>query len=98
MHSVIGGFEGSAPTGSSTGGVITTGFSAKLSNAVLSAVFSVLVVGTGGSAHARMINSGPTGPIAVPIIRVADGNIDSDRLLDAHEKLAGIRRYLSMSV
>jgi transcriptional regulator with XRE-family HTH domain len=98
MQSVIGGFEGPAPTGSSTGGVMTTGFSAKLSNAVLSAVFSMLVVGTGGSAHARMINPGPSGPIAIPIILVADGNIDSDRLLDTHEKLAGIRRYLSMSV
>ena len=98
MQSGMGGFEGSAPTGSSTGGFLTTGFSAKFSNAVLSAVLSMLIVGTGGSANARMINSGPSGPIAVPIIRLADGNIDSDRLLDAHEKLAGIRRYLSMSV
>jgi hypothetical protein len=98
MQSAIGGFEGSTPTGSSTGGFLTAGFSAKLNSAVLSAVFSMLVVGTGGSANARMINSSPSGPIAIPIIRVADGNIDSDRLLDTHEKLAGIRRYLSMSV
>ncbi len=98
MQSAIGGFEDAAPTGSSTRGLLSTGFSAKFSNAVLGAVFSMLVVGTGGSANVRMINSDASGPIAIPIIRMADGNIDSDRLLDAHEKLAGIRRYLSMSV
>src|SRR5664279_833341 len=98
MQSAIGGFEDAAPTGSSTGGFLATGFSVKFSTAVLGAVFSMLVVGTGGSANARMINSGPSGPIAIPIIRVSDGNIDSDRLLEAHEKLAGIRRYMSMTV
>jgi|SRR5271157_1787100 len=98
MHSGIAGFEGSVPTGSSASGYLAMGFSAKLSNAVLGAVFSMLIVGTGGSANARMINSGPSGPIAIPIVRLADGNFDSDRMLDAHEKLAGIRRYLSMSV
>src|ERR1017187_9717874 len=98
MQDVIGNFGGPTPTGTSSFGVTTSGFSAKWGSAVLSAVFSMLVVGTGGSANARMINSGASGPIVIPVIRVADGNIDSDRLLDTHEKLAGIRRYLSMNV
>jgi DNA-binding XRE family transcriptional regulator len=34
----------------------------------------------------------------VRVLRNTDGNIDSDRLLDTQEKLAGIRRYLSMNV
>jgi DNA-binding XRE family transcriptional regulator len=98
MQDVIGNFGGPTPTGTSSPGVTTSGFSAKWGSAILSAVFSMLVVGTGGSANARMINSGASGPIVIPVIRVADGNIDSDRLLDTHEKLAGIRRYLSMNV
>jgi len=62
------------------------------------AVFGMLIVGTGGIATPRMINCVPSGPVAIRGLQVSGGNTDSDRLLDTQEKLAGIRRYLSMNV
>jgi DNA-binding XRE family transcriptional regulator len=58
----------------------------------------MLVIGTGGNANPQMINAGPSGPLVVPVVRIASTEVESDRLFDTHEKLAGIRRYLSMNV
>ena len=84
-------------TVSTSAGSVNTSFPLKWNNAVLSAVFGMLV-GTGGVANARMIHSAPTGPIVVRIVQVSDRTADPDRLLDVQEKLAGIRRYLSMNI
>lgn len=64
-------------------------------NAFLSAVF---LVGTGGSAVPRVIAYVPSGTLQVRMPRGDDSKIDVDRMLDAQEKLAGIRRYLSLTV
>jgi hypothetical protein len=79
------------PTMSGTG----SAFFGKWNNAFLAAVF---LVGTGGVATPRTINYVPSGMLQVRIPRGSDGNIDSDRMLDVQEKLAGIQRYLSMTV
>jgi DNA-binding XRE family transcriptional regulator len=81
----------SIPNVSATG----SAFSAKWNNAFLTAVF---LVGTGGVAIPRTINYVPSGMLHVRVSGGYDSTIDSDRMLDAQEKLAGIRRYLSMSV
>jgi AcrR family transcriptional regulator len=71
-------------------------FSARWNNTVLTAVF---LVGTGGFASAQAVSYVPSGaPLQVRVLRSTDGTTDSDRLLDTQEKLAGIRRYLSMTV
>jgi AcrR family transcriptional regulator len=64
-------------------------------NAFLSAVF---LVGTGGFAVPRIIAYVPSGTLQVRMPRGDDSKIDADRMLDAQEKLAGIRRYLSLTV
>lgn len=64
-------------------------------NAFLSAVF---LVGTGGLAVPRVITYVPSGVLQVRMPRGEHGKIDADRMLDAQEKLAGIRRYLSLTV
>jgi len=70
-------------------------FFGKWNNAFLAAVF---LVGTGGVATPRNINYVPSGMLQVRIPREYDSHIDSDRMLDVQEKLAGIQRYLSMTV
>jgi DNA-binding XRE family transcriptional regulator len=46
-----------------------------------------------------MMNAGPSGPIVVPVVRISmTAEAESDRLFETHEKLAGMRRYLSMNV
>ncbi|MGH9501351.1 MAG: hypothetical protein ACRD20_00725 [Terriglobales bacterium] len=97
MRNTVESFTSSPPTGGSIVGVIT-GFSNKWSSVFRSAVFGILIVGTGGIATPRMINCIPSGSIVVSGPQLAGGNTDSDRLLDTQEKLAGIRRYLSMNV
>jgi hypothetical protein len=80
-----------------------TGARSNWNNAVLAAVF---LVGTGGfanpqviaRANPQIINRTSSGPIDVRVIGVSDEVVDTNRLLDTQEKLAGIRRYLSMNV
>jgi AcrR family transcriptional regulator len=88
MQSTLEGIPNVSATGSA--------FSARWNNAFLTAVF---LVGTGGFASAQTVSYVPSGALLqVRVQRGTDGTIDSDRLLDTQEKLAGIRRYLSMSV
>lgn len=98
MQNTVDNFIASAPTGGSNLGFTTAGFSTKSNSVFLSAVFGMLIVGTGGIATPRMINCVPSGPVVIRGLQVPDGNTDSDPLLDTQEKLAGIRRYLSMNV
>src|ERR1700687_4713982 len=79
------------PTMSGTG----SAFAVKWKNVCRAAM---CVVGTGGVATAQTINYGPSGVLQIRMPRGSDGDLDSDRMLDAQEKLAGIRRYLSMTV
>jgi hypothetical protein len=96
MQSAIESVCGTAGTGSASSCLGTPSFLIKWNNAFLSAV---LLVGTGGFASAQTVNYVPSGALLhVRVLRSTDGNIDSDRLLDTQEKLAGIRRYLSMTV
>lgn len=90
---------GLAPIVASSGGVNQSGFLIKWNNAVLSAVFGMLV-GTGGiaTANARIVQAVPTGPAPIQFVRPADAATDSLQLLNTQEKLAGVRRYLSMNV
>jgi DNA-binding transcriptional regulator YiaG len=81
----------SIPSVSATG----SAFSVRWNNAFLTAVF---LVGTGGTATPRTINYIPSGPQQVKVSCGADTATDSHRMLDSQEKLAGIRRYLSLSV
>src|SRR5277367_160352 len=87
MQSALEGISNVSATGSA--------FSARWNHAFLTAVF---LVGTGGAATPRTINYVPSGTLHVRVTRGSDSIIDSDRMLDAQEKLAGIRRYLSLSV
>ncbi len=73
-------------------------------NAVLAALF---LVGTGGfanpqmiarSANPQIINRTSSGSIVVRVIGESGEVVDTNRLLDTQEKLAGIRHYLSMNV
>jgi hypothetical protein len=64
-------------------------------NAFLIATF---LVGTGGLAVPRIIEYVPSGTLQVRIPRGGENKIDADRMLDAQEKLAGIRRYFSLTV
>jgi AcrR family transcriptional regulator len=64
-------------------------------NAFLSAVF---LVGTGGFATPRTVDYVPSGTLQVRMPHGEDGKVASDRMLDAQEKLVGIRRYLSLTV
>jgi hypothetical protein len=79
------------PNVSATG----SAFSVAWNNAFLAAVF---LVGTGGIATPRNIDYVPSGVVEVRVSCGSQASVDSDRLLDAQEKLAGIRRYLSLSV
>jgi hypothetical protein len=80
-----------------------TGARSNWNNAVLAALF---LVGTGGFASPQMIahsanpqiNRTSSGPIGVRVIGESGDVVDTNRLLDTQEKLAGIRRYLSMNV
>jgi len=80
-----------------------TGARSNWNNAVLAAVF---LVGTGGFANPQMIaranpqiiNRTSSGPIDVRVIGESGEVVDTNRLLDTQEKLAGIRRYLSLNV
>jgi len=81
-----------------------TGARSNWNSAVLAALF---LVGTGGfanpqmiarSANSQIINRTSSGPIDVRVIGESGEAVDTNRLLDTQEKLAGIRRYLSMNV
>lgn len=81
-----------------------TGARSNWNNAVLAAVF---LVGTGGfanpqmiarSANPQIINRTSSGSFDVLVISESGEVVDTNRLLDTQEKLAGIRRYLSMNV
>jgi len=50
------------------------------------------------SANPQIINRTSIGPIGVRVIGESGDVVDTNRLLDTQEKLAGIRRYLSMNV
>jgi hypothetical protein len=85
-------------------GGVPSGARPSLNNAVLAAVF---FVGTGGfalpqmaahSANPQMINRTSSGPIEVRVIGESGEVVDTNRLLDTQEKLAGIRRYLTINV
>jgi AcrR family transcriptional regulator len=70
--------------------------SSLINNAFLATIF---LVGTGGFANPKPVAVVPTGSLLY--VRAASepaASAESDRLLDAQEKLAGIRRYLSMTV
>jgi AcrR family transcriptional regulator len=96
MHSAIESVCSTAGTGSASSCLGSPSFLIKWNNAFLSAV---LLVGTGGFANAHTVSWAPSGVLPhVRVLCTTDGQIDSDRLLDTQEKLAGIRRYLSMSV
>ncbi len=86
---------GGAPTGANYNYSNVQSFPVNWNNAVLTAL---LLVGTGGFANPQMINRAPSGPIVVRVIGESGEVVDTDRLLDIQEKLAGIRRYLSMNV
>lgn len=81
-----------------------TGTRSNWNNAVLAALF---LVGTGGfanpqmivrSANPQIINRTSSGSIVVRVIGELGEVVDTNRLLDTQEKLAGIRRYLSLNV
>jgi AcrR family transcriptional regulator len=96
MQSAIESVCSTAGTGSASSCPGTPSFPFKWNNAFLSAV---LLVGTGGFVSAQTVSYVPSGALLhVRVLRSTDGNIDSDRLLDTQEKLAGIRHYLSMTV
>lgn len=96
MQSAIESVCSTAGTGSASSCSGSPSFFIKWNNAFLSAV---LLVGTGGFANAQTVSYVPSGALLpVRVLRSTDGHIDSDRLLDTQEKLAGIRRYLSMTV
>jgi DNA-binding transcriptional regulator YiaG len=69
-----------------------------LNSAVLAAIFSAAAVGTGGvvNPHALGIQTF-TGPVARACSVHASQN-EEERLLDTQEKIAAIRRYLSLNM
>ncbi len=101
MQSRLEAFTSVVPTGTTSSSSNSEPLSINWSNTVLAALF---LVGTGGIANPQAINRVSCGPIAqatgtsVRIISVSNNTTDVDRLLDVQEKLAGIRRYLSMNV
>jgi hypothetical protein len=92
-----GTIEGVSITGTSSSNLSgVSGPSIKWNNAFLAAV---LLVGTGGLANLQPTTYVPSGSLmCVRGTTRSAGKIDSPRLLDAQEKLAGIQRYLSMNV
>jgi hypothetical protein len=86
---------GVAATGATSSFSNAQTFPINWNNAVLTALF---LVGTGGVANPQTINRAPCGPIVVRVMGASEESADTDRLLDIQEKLAGVRRYLSMNV
>jgi DNA-binding XRE family transcriptional regulator len=98
MQSTTEMLAGGAPTGARSIYANPQTPSFNWNNVVLTALF---LVGTGGFALPQVITMGvaiPSGPIAVRIMGGLGDTVDADRALDTQEKLAGIRRYLSMNV
>jgi hypothetical protein len=96
MQGAIESLCSTSGTGSASSFSGAPSFFIKWNNALLSAV---LLVGTGGFANAHTVSYVPSGALLhVRVLRSTDGNVDSERLLDTQEKLAGIRRYLSTNV
>jgi len=66
-------------------------------SAVLAAIFSAAAVGTGGVANSQVLTIPSfTSPACVCSVHVSQD--EEERLLDAQEKIAGIRRYLSLNI
>jgi DNA-binding XRE family transcriptional regulator len=82
-------------TGAPSGVFSARAFPINWNNAFLTAVF---LAGTGGVANPQTINRAQCGPISVRVMDISQEGAPADRLLDIQEKLAGIRRYLSMNV
>jgi len=95
MQSPLETLASVVPTGATSSFSNSEAFPINWNNAVLTALF---LVGTGGVANPQTINRVPCGPIAVRVMGISDETADVDRLLDIQEKLAGIRRYLSMNI
>jgi hypothetical protein len=96
MQNSTGEFMPAAATGSTSTCAPSSGLSVKWNNAVLAAVF---IVGTGGFATAQALNYVPGAPGVVRIAHeLSQGALAAQHVLDTQEKLAGIRRYLSLNV
>jgi hypothetical protein len=98
MQSTIETIHGFGDASVATSAVGTTGIPIRWNNAVLTAVFGMLV-GTGGFANPHLVNYAPSGPIAVRVAHTPNESMDAgSAVLDTQEKLAAIRRYLSMNL
>lgn len=91
-----GEFAPATGTGSTSTWSISSDLCIKWNNAVLAAVF---IVGTGGIATAQALSYMPAAPGVVRIAHeLGQHSFAAQRVLDTQEKLAGIRRYLSLNV
>ena len=96
MQNSSGEFVPAVGTGSTSTCAPGSGLSVKWNSAVLAAIF---FVGTGGFATLQALNYVPGAPGVVQIAHhLGSGPPDVQHVLDAQEKLAGIRRYLSLNV
>jgi hypothetical protein len=96
MQSSSGEFVPAAGTGSTSTCTSGSGLSVKWSNTMLAAVF---FVGTGGFATAQALNYVPGAPGVVRIAhQPGQAAMTPQHVIDTQEKLAGIRRYLSLNV
>jgi hypothetical protein len=96
MQNSSGEFMPATGTGSTSTCAPSSGLSVKWNSAVLAAVF---LVGTGGFATPQALNCVPGGPGVVQIAhQLGNSAPDGQHVVDTQEKLAGIRRYLSLNV
>jgi hypothetical protein len=69
-----------------------------LNGAVLAAILSAAAVGTGGTANMQAV---PVQTFTGPVARVCSVHVtqnEEENVLDTQEKIAGIRRYLSLNM